>query len=322
MNIMVKNQSKTGQYSMSDYNYSKFPDVPDNIYAASLKKPQGLSDDWLEPAQRDYTVEEHKTWDKLYKRQMDILKNRACDQFFDGLTFLNFDCGGVPDFNKTNEILKAKTGWSVVAVPMLIPDHVFFYHLANKRFPAGNFIRKPDQSDYIEEPDVFHDAFGHVPLLADPAFAHYMEAYGKAGWKALQYNQLKALSALYWYTVEYGLINTTEGMRIYGAGILSSFEETPYSLEGKSPNRIHLNVDRVMRTDYKIYDLQASYFAINSFEELFTQTEERPFDDIYQNIGASFQYAPTAVLETDHIYSRGTQEYSLRGGRGSNAKAV
>lgn len=307
---------------MNEFNYSQLPDFPTSVYAACLNKPDGLSDDWLEPKQRNYTVEEHKIWDTLYQRQMDILKGRACDQFFKGLQLLDFDRGGVPDFNKTNEILDAETGWSVVAVPMLIPDHVFFYHLANKRFPAGNFIRKSDQCDYIEEPDVFHDAFGHVPLLADPAFAHYMEAYGKAGWKALQYNHLKALSALYWYTVEFGLINTDNGMRIYGAGILSSSEESPYSLEAKSPNRIHLNVDRVMRTDYKIDDLQASYFVIDSFEELFKQTEERPFDDIYQNIGASFQYAPSAVLDTDHIYTRGTQEYSLRGGHGSGATPV
>jgi len=307
---------------MNAYNYSVLPEFPSSVFAAKLQKPAGLSEDWLEPEQRKYKNEEHKIWDRLYKRQIDKLSGRACAQFFDGLKLLNFDQGGVPDFAKTNEILEPITGWSVVAVPMLIPDHVFFYHLANKRFPAGNFIRTGQQIDYIEEPDVFHDAFGHVPLLADPAFAHYMEAYGKAGWKALQYNHLKALSALYWYTVEFGLINTADGMRIFGAGILSSAEESLYSLEAKSPNRIHLNVDRVMRTDYKIDDLQQSYFVIDSFEELFKQTEERPFDDIYQNIGASFQYAPSAILDTDHIYTRGTQEYALRGGHASGSLPV
>ncbi|MDG1021593.1 MAG: phenylalanine 4-monooxygenase [Emcibacteraceae bacterium] len=253
---------------------------------------------------------------------MDILPGLACDQFFDGLKILEFDKGGVPDFRKTNETLKLKTGWTIIPVPMLIPDHVFFYHLANKRFPAGNFIRTAECFDYIEEPDVFHDVFGHVPLLTDPSFANYMQAYGKSGWKALQYNQLKALSALYWYTVEFGLIKTKDGMRIYGAGILSSPEESPYSINAKSPNRIHLNVDRVMRTDYKIDDLQASYFVIESFEELYKMTVDRPFDYIYQNIGASFQYAPAAILETDHVYQKGTQEYCLRGGHTSNATPI
>ena len=307
---------------MEPIDYSIMPTASENVFAAKLKKPDGLSNDWLELKQRDYTVGEHKVWDILYRRQMDVLKGRACDQFFNGLELLDFDRGGVPDFNRTNETLKSITGWTVVPVPMLIPDHVFFYHLANKRFPAGNFIRRADQLEYIEEPDVFHDAFGHVALLTDPAFAHYMQAYGQAGWKAIHYNHLKALSALYWYTVEFGLINTNDGIRIYGAGILSSAEESAFSLEAQSPNRIHLNVDRVMRTDYKIDDLQQSYFVVDSFEELFKQTEERPFDDIYKNIGASFQYAPSAMLDTDHIYTRGTMEYALRGGHASGAKPV
>ena len=288
----------------------------------NCKKPEYLNNDWLEAKQREYTNEEHQIWDQLYKRQMDILPDRACDQFFKGLKLLNFDQGGIPDFEKTNTILEPLTGWTVVAVPMLIPDHIFFYHLANKRFPAGNFIRTKEQIEYIEEPDVFHDAFGHVPMLTDPAFANYMQAYGRAGWKALQYNHLKSLSALYWYTVEFGLINTDDGMRIYGAGILSSREECKFSLSAQSPNHIHLNVDRVMRTDYKIDDLQQSYFVIDSFDELFKQTEERPFDYLYQNIGPSFQYAPSALLETDHVYHRGTQEYALRGGSASGAKPV
>ncbi len=307
---------------MTNYNYSVMPQPSKDVYAACLKKPDHITSDWLEPHQREYCKSEHAVWDILYSRQMDILQDRACDQFFKGLKDLNFDRGGVPDFNETNEILSSMTGWSVVPVPMLIPDHVFFFHLANKRFPAGNFIRKPDQLDYIEEPDVFHDVFGHVPMLTDPSFAKYMEAYGKAGWKAIEYNHLKALSALYWYTVEFGLLSTDQGLRIYGAGILSSAEESIFSLQGKSPNRIHLNVDRVMRTDYKIDDLQQTYFVVDSFEELFHATEQRPFDDIYQNIGASFQYAPSALLDTDHVYTRGTQEYSLRGGHASGADPV
>ena len=309
-------------FMMQEFDFSKMPEVTSDIFTAKLQKPNYLNDDWIEPAQHDYTTQEHNVWDQLYKRQMDILPNLACDQFFHGLQLLNFDKGGVPDFTKINEILHSITGWTIIPVPMLIPDHVFFYHLANKRFPAGNFLRTKECFDYIEEPDVFHDVFGHVPLLTDPSFANYMQAFGKAGWKALQYNHLKALSALYWYTVEFGLLNTKDGMRIYGAGILSSPEESPYSLNAKSPNRLHLNVDRVMRTDYKIDDLQASYFFIDSFEELYKMTVDRPFDYIYQNIGPSFQYAPAALLETDHVYHRGTQEYSLRGGHASDAKPI
>jgi len=209
-----------------------------------------------------------------------------------------------------------------VPVPMLIPDHVFYYHLANRRFPAGNFIRSREQFDYIQEPDVFHDVFGHVPLLTDPVFARYMEAYGRAGWKALKYNRLKALSALYWYTVEFGLILEDDQLRIYGAGILSGPTETVFSIDGRSPNRIHLNVDRVMRTDYTISDLQATYFVIESFRELFHLTEQRGFEPIYESLAPAFQYAKTAALDTDHIYHRGTQEYELRGGRGSGARPV
>jgi phenylalanine-4-hydroxylase len=253
---------------------------------------------------------------------MDILPGRACGAFLDGLKRLDLGRGGVPDFARLSEDLRAITGWSVAPVPMLIPDHVFFYHLANRRFPAGNFIRSHDRLDYIEEPDVFHDTFGHVPMLTDPTFARYMEAYGRAGWKALRYNRLKALGALYWYTVEFGLIQEADGLRLYGAGIVSSAQEAVFALEGASPNRIHLAVDRVMRTAYEISDLQQSYFVIDSFEELFHATEERVFDPIYQSLKPCFLYASSAVLETDHVYQIGTQEYALRGGRTSGAKAV
>jgi len=210
----------------------------------------------------------------------------------------------------------------VVPVPMLIPDHVFFWHLANRRFPAGNFIRSRECFDYIQEPDVFHDVFGHVPMLADPTYADYMQEYGRAGWKAMRYNRLKALGALYWYTVEFGLIQEADGLRAYGAGILSGPAEAVYCLEAESPNRIMLNVDRVMRTDYVIDDLQPTYFVIESFEELYHDTVDRDFDRLYRSLGAGFTYANTAVIDVDDVLHRGTQEYFLRGGRGSGAKPV
>jgi phenylalanine-4-hydroxylase len=304
------------------FDYSRIPAMPASVFVAPLRKPGGLGDDWLEPAQRKYGPDEHRTWDDLYQRQIGLMPGHACREFMRGLERLDLGRGGVPDFDEMNEELRSLTGWSVVPVPMLIPDHVFYYHLANRRFPAGNFIRSREQFDYIQEPDVFHDVFGHVPLLTDPIFASYMEAYGRAGWKALKYNRLKALSALYWYTVEFGLILEDDQLRIYGAGILSGPTETVFSVEGRSPNRIHLNVDRVMRTDYTISDLQATYFVIESFRELFHLTEQRGFEPIYESLAPAFQYAKTAALDTDHVYHRGTQEYELRGGRGSGAKPV
>jgi phenylalanine-4-hydroxylase len=276
-----------------------------------------LAQDWAH-----YTPTDHRVWDHLFDRQTRLLPGRVAPEFLDGLERLDLTRPGVPDFARLNEQLRALTGWQVVAVPGLVPDDVFFTHLANRRFPAGNFLRSRAQFDYIQEPDVFHDVFGHVPLLTDPVFADYMQAYGRAGWKALKYNRLKALSALYWYTVEFGLIREAEGLRIYGAGILSGPVETRFALEARSPHRIHLNVDRVMRTDYTISDLQACYFVVESFAELFHMTEQRGFEPIYESLAPGFVYAKTAALDTDHIYHRGTQEYELRGGRASNAPAV
>src|SRR5690606_7390839 len=245
--------------------FSALPVVPDGVFTAPLRRPAHVGEDWLEPAQRAYTSDDDAIWNELFERQMDILPGRACSAFLSGLQKLHLGRGGVPEFARLSEELGGLTGWSVVPVPMLIPDHVFFWHLANRRFPAGNFIRSRETFDYIQEPDVFHDVFGHVPMLTDPVFADYMHEYGKAGWKAMRYNRLKALGALYWYTVEFGLVREGDDLRIYGAGILSGPREAVFALEGRSPNRIMLNVDRVMRTDYVIDDLQPTYFVIDSF---------------------------------------------------------
>ena len=306
--------------------FSALPEVGADVFTAPLDRPPHVGEDWLEPKQRDYSSDDDAIWNDLFERQMDILPGRACGAFFAGLQKLHLNRGGVPEFAKLSEELGALTGWSVVPVPMLIPDHVFFWHLANRRFPAGNFIRSRANFDYIQEPDVFHDVFGHVPLLTDPVFADYMHEYGKAGWKAMRYNRLKALGALYWYTVEFGLIREGPGdqgdLRIYGAGILSGPREAVFALEGRSPNRIMLNVDRVMRTDYVIDDLQPTYFVIESFEDLYHQTVERDFDRLYRGLGSGFTYANSAVIDVDDVLHRGTQEYHLRGGRGSNAEPV
>ena len=302
--------------------FSALPVVPAGVFTAPLQRPAHVGEDWLEPAQRDYSSDDDAIWNDLFERQMEILPGRACGAFLAGLQKLHLGRGGVPEFARLSRELGALTGWSVVPVPMLIPDHVFFWHLANRRFPAGNFIRGRDSFDYIQEPDVFHDVFGHVPMLTDPVFADYMHEYGKAGWKAMRYNRLKALGALYWYTVEFGLIREGDDLRIYGAGILSGPREAVFALEGRSPNRIMLNVDRVMRTDYVIDDLQPTYFVIESFADLYRQTVERDFDRLYRSLGPAFTYANSAVIDVDNVVSRGTQEYLLRGGRGSGARPV
>ena len=302
--------------------FTALPEVDPDVFTAPLRRPAHVGDDWLEPRQRDYSSDEHAIWNALFERQMDILPGRACSAFFAGLQKLHLNRGGVPEFAKLSEELGALTGWSVVPVPMLIPDHVFFWHLANRRFPAGNFIRSRDNFDYIQEPDVFHDVFGHVPLLTDPVFADYMQEYGRAGWKAMRYNRLKALGALYWYTVEFGLMLEGADLRICGAGILSGPREAVFALEGRSPNRIMLSVDRVMRTDYVIDDLQPTYFVIESFADLYHQTVERDFDRLYRSLNPGFTYANSAVIDVDDVLHRGTQEYHLRGGRGSGAEPV
>ena len=301
--------------------FTRLPLPGPECYAAPLQRPAHVGEDWLEPAQRAYTCDEHAVWDELFARQMKVLPGRAATVYLEGLERLDLS-GGVPEFGLLSEKLKAMTGWTVVPVPMLIPDHVFFWHLANRRFPAGNFIRSRQCFDYIEEPDVFHDVFGHVPLLTDPTYADYMQEYGRAGWKAMQHNRLKALGALYWYTVEFGLIMEGDDVRAYGAGILSGPSEAVFAIEAQSPNRIMLNVDRVMRTDYVIDDLQPTYFVIESFRDLYHQTVERDFDRLYRSLGAGFTYANTAVIDVDNVVSRGSLEYHLRGGRGSGAVPV
>ena len=279
--------------------------------------PQGdctIPQDW-----QNYTAEEHAVWDILYKRQIEILPGRAADEFLDGLKALNLDRGGIPKFNEISEELRALTGWSVVAVPGLVPDEVFFDHLANRRFPAGQFIRKREQLDYLQEPDIFHDVFGHVPMLTNPVFADYMEAYGKGGLRSLGWNSLKNLAALYWYTVEFGLIQTPQGQRIYGAGIVSSRTESIFALEAPSPNRIGFELERVMATDYRIDDFQQTYFVIDSYEQLFDATVKRDFAPIYDRLKGQFAHKPGDVIEADRVVRKGTQTYFEAGGRFAKA---
>jgi len=257
-----------------------------------------------------YTADEHAVWDFLYRRQRDILKDRADPAMLRGLEQLDLNRGGIPDFARINVELKTRTGFEVVAVPGLVPDEVFFNHLANRRFPAGQFIRSRAQLDYLQEPDIFHDVFGHVPLLTDSVFADYMEAYGKGGLRAIRFGRLKNLAALYWYTVEFGLIETPKGMRIYGAGISSSRDESIFALDDTSPNRLRFDLERVMRTDYRIDDFQQTYFVIRSYEELFRATVDTDFAPLYERLGDGVGYGADGVLATDGVITHGAQDYA------------
>lgn len=262
-----------------------------------------------------YTAEDHGVWKTLYERQTKMLPGRACQEFLDGLEALKMPADQIPNFDRLNEELMKLTGWQVVAVPGLVPDAEFFEHLANRRFVAGQFIRKPEELDYLQEPDIFHDVFGHVPMLTNPVFADYMQAYGKGGLRALGFDCLKNLARLYWYTVEFGLINTPEGPRIYGAGIVSSKGESIFSLDDASPNRIHFNLARLMRTKYRIDDYQQTYWVIDSFEELFAETVEKDFGPLYGELPELADYEVWEVLRHDKVYNEGTQEYARTKGR-------
>jgi phenylalanine-4-hydroxylase len=257
-----------------------------------------------------YTADEHAVWDLLYARQRDVMEGRADEALIRGHDTLNLGRGGIPNFARVNEELKALTGWTFVAVPGLVPDEVFFTHLANRRFPAGQFIRGRHQLDYLQEPDIFHDVFGHVPLLTNPVFADYMEAYGKGGQRAMKFGRLKNLAALYWYTVEFGLIETPQGLRIYGAGISSSSNESHFALEDPSPNRIRFDLERVMRTDYRIDDFQQTYFVISSYDELFRATVDTDFAPLYARLADNMRHPAETVLPEDRVLHVGSQAYA------------
>ncbi|RYE02670.1 MAG: phenylalanine 4-monooxygenase [Sphingomonadales bacterium] len=275
------------------------------------RPPEGAAPDWTIPQNwQAYTAEEHATWDTLFARQAKLLPGRASKAYLKGLDALRLSDGGIPNFEELSERLMKLTGWQVVAVPGLVPDDVFFDHMANRRFVAGNFIRRADQLDYIQEPDVFHDVFGHVPMLADPVFADYLEAYGRGGNRALDLGALKQLGRLYWYTVEFGLIEEDGDLRIYGSGIVSSSAESIFALESPSPNRIGFDLKRVMRTDYRIDDFQQNYFVVPSFDALLRATVETDFAPLYREILAQPDIPIAAILPDDRVITRGTQEYA------------
>ena len=281
--------------------------VKHGLAAGATAAPQRA--DWtIDQGWDNYTPAQHAVWKTLYERQTKLLPGLACDDFVEGMKNLPMSADEIPNFEKLSETLMRKTGWQIVAVAGLVPDDVFFEHLANRRFPAGNFIRGAHELDYLEEPDVFHDVFGHVPMLMHPVMADFIQAYGQGGLRAQKLGKLTNLARVYWYTVEFGLVQQKDGLRIYGAGIASSFSESTFSVQSDSPNRIGFDLERVMRTNYRIDDFQETYFVLDKLEDLLAlaNTEFAPY---YARLNSGPTYQPGDVLPTDAVPHRGTGSY-------------
>ena len=276
--------------------------------AAGPTGPPERADWTIDQGWQNYSAAEHATWKKLFERQTQLLPGRACDEFVQGMRDLPIGADCIPDFRHLSDVLMQRNGWQVVAVPGLVPDEVFFEHLANRRFPAGQFIRQPHELDYIAEPDVFHDVFGHLPMLMNPVIADYLQAYGKGGLRAQRLGKLSNLARVYWYTIEFGLLQQSDGLRIYGAGIASSFTESTFALDDPSPNRIRFNLERVMRTHYRIDDFQESYFVIDSLDELL-RLAQVDFGPVYERMQGQAEYQPGEILVGDAVITRGTGRY-------------
>ena len=257
----------------------------------------------------NYSATDHGVWQTLFRRQREILVGRACDEFLQCQDDMGMGEDAIPKFSDLNLQLGARTGWQLVGVEGLLPELDFFDHLANRRFPVTWWIRRPEQLDYLSEPDLFHDLFGHVPLLMNPVFADYMQAYGRGGLKAhaIGPEALAQLTRLYWYTVEFGLIDTPQGLRIYGSGIVSSSGESVHCLESAAPNRIGFDLLRVMRTRDRIDTYQKTYFVIRGFDELFdaTRPDFRPY---YAQLATQPSIPAGSVLPEDRVYQRGSGE--------------
>ncbi|MES2842660.1 MAG: phenylalanine 4-monooxygenase [Pseudomonadota bacterium] len=278
------------------------------VYGASDRPPRGdysrAQADYTCPQNwASYTEADHHTYRRLYERQTALLPGLACDTFIEALPSLGVK-DRIPRFEEINERLMPATGWEIVAVPGLIPERPFFDLLAHRRFPVTDWIRQPEEFDYVVEPDVFHDLFGHVPLLFNPVFADYVQRYGAGGLKAHDLGAGELLSRLYWYTIEFGLIRQADGLRAYGAGILSSSGELRHSVTSPQPQRIALDLLRCMRTRYKIDDYQATYFVIDSFEQLFEMTAP-DFAPIYEAVRSLGELEPDATIASDSSITLG-----------------
>ncbi len=263
----------------------------------------------------DYTPDNHDTWRRLYERQLNVLRPRVCAEYLEALDLLGFEARRIPRFAEVNERLHAISGWEVVATRGLVKSKAFFDMLTDRKFPCGTFIRDKEHLDYLEEPDIFHDLFGHIPLLTNLAYAAYMHEYGKGGARALRFKTTKNLARLNWWTIEFGLIRQQGELKIYGAGLVSSFGEAQYCLDDPSAHHIQFDLDRCMRTRVYINDFQPCYFVIDSFQSLFdiaVRTDFSPLYESYKGLGEaerSPEYLPFELAAGDGVLRVGTQDY-------------
>ncbi|MGE3260610.1 MAG: phenylalanine 4-monooxygenase [Bacteriovoracia bacterium] len=246
-----------------------------DVKASGKEVPQGMHE--CIPDYRDihdvevpnYTAEEHGTWALLIENQQKVLPSRACNEFMEGLAQIPFPHDHIPSLAFVSDAIEKHTGWKLMRVDGLVPDKEFFQLLSEKIFPSTDFIRTRQELGYTPAPDMFHDLLGHVPLLINPRFTAFFEKFGKAGVKAFQLGHpgTKMLPRIYWYTVEFGLIENPEGLRIYGSGIVSSPDEVLYSLSGQ-PKKIPFDIEVIAQKPYDIWHMQEELFVIDSFDQL------------------------------------------------------
>lgn len=265
--------------------------------SALLSHPMVTQERW-----ETFTDIEHATWSCLFERQSHVLQHRASIEVLQGMEKLALCKEKIPKCSDLNAILKQETGFSIVPVKGFLPEALFFEFLSQRMFPSTCFIRPPEQLDYLEEPDLFHDIFGHVPLLINPVFADFMEAFGKKGVEANQRGMLTFAATLYWYTVEFGLINTPQGLRIYGAGITSSKGESLYSLASEIPVRLYFNTPRVLTTRYDTNTFQKTYFVIHGFQQLFDELKQLNWDHLHEQCQWFPDVEPGIILHQGEIF--------------------
>jgi phenylalanine-4-hydroxylase len=278
----------------------------------NLENYQPERPDWtIDQGWERYTEQDHATWRILYQRMTKLMKGRACELFEKGIRELPMDSEHIPNFVELSERLQKHSGWTVVAVPGLVPDNIFFEHLANRRFPSGCYIRKPHEMDYQEYPDVFHDIFGHIPLLMYPLMGDFIQSCGKAAVKAHQLKQadvIERIARLYWYIVEVGLVQEKDGIRSFGAAIASSEKEILFSLENDSPNLVMFDVERVMRSEFWIYDLQQTYFVLKDMNDLIAIAQIN-LDTITEKLNGTPDIELGDLVPEDQVIQHGTLHY-------------
>ncbi|MEP0190386.1 MAG: phenylalanine 4-monooxygenase [Erythrobacter sp.] len=247
--------------------------------------PEGVAQDWSVPQNwEQFTQKDHDRWTEFAAKQTKALEGLTCDAFLDGVRALELDRLGVPEFSTWNERLRSVTGWEVIAVPGVIPNEPFFRMLSERKFPVANFLRQGPSFEYSEEPDMFHDVFGHMPMFIDPTFGEFMSAYGRAGLRAEKIGMSDWLGRLYLHTVEFGLIREGGQLRAYGAGLMSSYAESVHALTSEEPRRLRFNLPRIMRTQWPFDTFQPTYFVIEGFEALLEEMETTSLRNVYNEV--------------------------------------